>query len=141
MKRFLMLTCVAVAMGSVVSCGKRFGDTDIRDHPLLDRRVEETPRQKVLRECRQEADKFRVSCAYCHTSPSEADITQKDLKLTHKGRVAKIMRHSPTFGMHQQCGKCHQSKFQLNQSAKKWFGPSGSRRREIEKALESTPVK
>ena len=32
----------------------------IRDSKLLDRRIKETPRQKVLRECQQEGTRFRM---------------------------------------------------------------------------------
>ena len=115
---------------------------DLRDSKLFDRRIEETPRQKVVRECRQEGDRFRVSCTHCHSTSEEEKIHPPDaLQLTAIGKRAQIMRLSPTFGLHKQCSECHQSKFKLNASAEALFGPSGTRRQDIEKEILQQPVR
>ncbi|MCZ7645591.1 MAG: hypothetical protein M5U26_09945 [Planctomycetota bacterium] len=112
----------------------------ILDHPLLDHRVEETPRQKTLRECQQESERFRVDCKFCHEKKSEAEIAAPDkLFLTEHGRRARIMRSSPTFGLHNQCSKCHMTKFALNAYAKDLFGPESARFKEMQEEL-SAPV-
>ncbi|MGD0092194.1 MAG: hypothetical protein ABSE73_19945 [Planctomycetota bacterium] len=113
---------------------------DIRDSKLLDRRIKETPRQKVLRECRQETERFRVACLYCHTTDKVEEIRLPDaVKLSSLGERAQIMRKSPSFGLEQDCSGCHQTKFHLNRSAEKAFGPGGEKHAEAQKEL--VPVK
>ena len=138
--RILIGVGVALLLLFLVACEARL--PDLRDSKLFDRRIEETPRQKVVRECRQESDRFRVSCTHCHTTNDEAKIHPPDaLLLTPVGKRAHIMRLSPSFGLHKQCSECHQSKFKLNQSAEALFGPGGARRKEIEKEILQQPVK
>jgi hypothetical protein len=109
----------------------------IRDSKLFDRRIKETPRQKVIRECQQESEKFRVACTHCHTTDKiDAIKSPAELKLTAIGERARIMRSSPTFGLNQDCTSCHQSKFQLNRSAQKIFGPGGTKYGETQKELK-----
>ena len=134
--RFLVL----LSLPALYGCKPEFDK--LRDHPWFDRRIEETPREKVIRECRQESERFRVACAHCHTTEKESEIKSPDqLLLTDPGKRARIMRVSPTFGLHRQCGECHQSKFKLNHHAEILFGPGGEKRKELEQALEQTPVK
>ena len=110
--------------------------SDIRDSKLFDRRIKETPRQKVLRECRQETERFRVACLYCHTTDKVEEIRSPDaLKLSGIGARAQIMRKSPTFGLAQDCSGCHQTKFHLNRSAEKTFGPASEKHAEAQKEL------
>jgi hypothetical protein len=110
---------------------------NIRDSKLFDRRISETPRQKVIRECQQEVEKFRVGCLHCHTSDKADQIKgPSELKFTPVGQRAQIMRTSPTFGLNQDCTSCHQSKFQLNRSAEKIFGPGGTKYNEAKKQLK-----
>lgn len=131
---------VAGLVGLLVACDVKV--PDLRDTRLFDRRIQETPRQKVVRECRQESDRFRVSCTLCHTNSDESKILPPDrLQLTPVGQRAQIMRASPTFGLHKQCSECHQSKFKLNQTAEALFGPGGAKRKEVEAELERQPVK
>jgi hypothetical protein len=127
----------AAALALLAACSIRTPNLDaIRDSKLFDRRIKETPREKCIRECRQESDRFRVDCVYCHTTNREGDIAAPDrLALTDKGRRARVMRTSPTFGLQQQCGTCHQSKFSLNGYAQQMFGPQGEKRRELEESL------
>ncbi len=99
----------------------------IRDSKLIDRRISETPHQRVLRECQQECDRFRVSCTHCHTTDKPEAISAEAPVLTPVGERAQIMRTSPTFGQHQDCSQCHQTKFALNRSAEKLFGPGGAK--------------
>ena len=99
----------------------------IQDSKLLDRRIKETPRQKVIRECQQESSRFRVSCTHCHTTDKPEGITADAPALTQVGERAQIMRTSPTFGQHQDCQQCHQTKFTLNRNAQQLFGPGGSK--------------
>jgi len=108
----------------------------IRDSKLFDRRIKETPRQKVIRECQQEADHFRVTCLFCHSTDKAEQIrAPAELALTKGGERAQIMRKSPSFGMGRDCGDCHQSKFRLNRSAQKAFGPGGEKHSEAQKEL------
>jgi hypothetical protein len=108
----------------------------IRDSKLLDRRIKETPREKVIRECRQESDRFRVACTHCHATDKLEEIQGPDhFQLTLSGQRAQIMRKNPAFGASQDCSKCHQSKFHLNRAAEKVFGPGGSRYGETQKEL------
>jgi hypothetical protein len=108
----------------------------IRDSKLFDRRIKETPRQKVIRECQQESKRFRVECTYCHTTDKVVDIKPPDaLAFTKVGDRAQIMRKSPAFGLGQDCGACHQSKFGLTRSAEKQFGPGGEKHDEALKEL------
>ncbi len=110
---------------------------DIRDSKLLDRRIHETPRQKVVRECQQEAERYRVACTHCHTTSKLDDIKSPDLlRLNPVGVRAQIMRKSPTFGMNQDCIQCHQTKFRLNRAALKLFGPGGIKVQETAKDLK-----
>lgn len=112
----------------------------IRDSKLFDRRIKETPRQKVIRECQQETKRFRVECMYCHTTDKVEEIRPPDALAFNKlGDRAQIMRRSPAFGLNQDCGSCHQSKFNLTRSAEKQFGPGGEKHVEVQKEL--TPGK
>ena len=136
MPRRALLGCALLAL-LLAACEAKLPNIDsIRDSRLFDRRIEETPRQKVVRECRQETDRFRVTCTFCHTNGDENKIASPDkLLLTESGRRAQIMRSSPTFGLHQQCSACHQSKFKLTKYADSIFGPKGAKRREMEEEL------
>jgi hypothetical protein len=112
----------------------------IRDSKLFDRRIKETPRQKVIRECQQETNHYRVECLLCHTTDKVEQITSpSDLALTKVGERARIMRKSPSFGLGKDCGDCHQSKFRLNRSAQKTFGPGGEKQSETQKELAPNP--
>jgi hypothetical protein len=109
----------------------------IRDSKLFDRRIKETPRQKVVRECQQESDRYHVDCKFCHTTNKVDDIQSPDkLQLTAVGNRAQIMRKSPSFGLNQDCAVCHQSKFHLNRAALKLFGPGGAKRAEAQNELK-----
>jgi len=111
--------------------------SNIRDSKLFDRRIKETPRQKVVRECQQESERFRVSCSFCHTTEKIDDIHAPDkLQLTAVGLRAQIMRESPTFGLNQDCASCHQTQFKLNRNAEKTFGPGGKKYDEAKKVLK-----
>jgi mono/diheme cytochrome c family protein len=128
-----------VALGlSLSACNVSAPTLDqIRDSKLLDRRIKETPRQKVIRECRQEGERFRVSCDACHTTNKADDIQRPDkLLLTKVGERARIMRTSPSFGLNQDCSNCHQSKFKLNRSAERLFGPGGTKYGDAQKVLK-----
>jgi len=109
----------------------------IRDSKLFDRRIKETPRQKVIRECQQESDRFRVGCMHCHNTNKVEDIRSPDkVELNKVGERARIMRTSPSFGLNQDCSTCHQSKFRLNRTAEKLFGSGGAKYGEAQKALK-----
>lgn len=108
----------------------------IRDSKLFDRRISETPRQKIVRECTQETERFRVGCLHCHETDKIAEIKADDRKLTKIGQRAQIMRESPSFGLNQECATCHQSKFKLNRNAEKLFGPGGVKYQEAQKELK-----
>ena len=109
----------------------------IRDSKIFDRRIKETPRQRVVRECQQESDRYHVDCKFCHTTDKLDDIQSPDkLLLTQVGSRAQIMRKSPSFGLNQDCATCHQSKFHLNRSALKLFGPGGSRQKDAQGELK-----
>ena len=73
----------------------------LRDSKLLDRRISETPRQKIIRECSQEGERFRVGCLHCHATDKIDEIKADDRKLTKIGFRAQIMRESPSFGLNQ----------------------------------------
>ena len=135
-KHVLLAIFVFVAAVALTNCTVDAPTMDqIRDSKLLDRRISETPRQKVVRECQLETDRFRVSCTYCHTTDKINDIQSPDkLQLNKMGERTMIMRTSPTFGLNQDCAACHQSKFQLTRSAEKMFGPGS-------KGLIQQPVK
>jgi hypothetical protein len=138
--RLIMLVLAAALVGALAACAPRVPSIDeIRDSKLLDRRIEETPRQRTLRECTQEKDQFRVSCTHCHTSGEEIEIKSPDkLMLTEVGKRAQIMRRSITFGKQQQCTNCHQAKFALNAYAQKMFGPHSAKHRKLEEELNRT---
>lgn len=141
MKRgFVVLAFVGLM--ALAACSAKLPNMDeVLDHPLIDRRIDETPRMRAVRECKAEVDRFRVDCRFCHQKDSEADIVAPDkLLLTDSGRRARIMRHSPTFGLHNQCSKCHLSKFNLNQYAQELFGPQSERFKEMQEELNA-PVK
>lgn len=125
---------VAIALSS---CSLNAPSLDkIRDSKLFDRRISETPRQKIVRECSQESDRFRVGCTHCHETDKIDDIKADDRKLTKIGQRAQIMRESPSFGLNQDCASCHQSKFKLNRNAEKTFGPGGAKYQEAQKELK-----
>ncbi len=132
-----------VVVVSIAACSNRPPrDTDtIWDSKLLDRRVDETPRQRAMRQCQQECDRFRVECVYCHTTNKEAEITAKNLQMTQKGNRARIMRNSPTFGLHTHCSVCHVTQFGLTNYAQKMFGPEGEQHRAAESELNQTTIK
>ena len=131
-----MAVSFVVALVLLAACETSFPTIDkIRDSKLLDRRIKETPRQKVVRECTQEANRFRVSCTHCHTTDKQEGITTEAPALTPIGERAQIMRMSPTFGLHQDCQQCHQTKFALNRSAERLFGPGGAKYGEALQAL------
>lgn len=136
MKRFVWIM-IGSALVVVVGCGDRLPLPDsIKDSKLLDKRIEETPRQKIVRECKQETDRFRVKCTFCHGTDKEDQIQAPlKLQLTDRGKRAQIMRKSPTFGLHTQCTVCHQSKFELNRYAQEQFGPGRPRRAEVDEAF------
>jgi hypothetical protein len=126
-----------VVLLALASCAVNAPSIDkIRDSKLLDRRINETPRQKIIRECSQEADRFRVSCLHCHTTDKIADIKTEAPLLTKTGERAQIMRSSPSFGLNQDCAQCHQSKFKLNRNAEKLFGPGGTKYLEAQRELK-----
>jgi len=125
---------VAIALSS---CSMTAPSLDkLRDSKLLDRRISETPRQKIVRECSQEAERFRVGCLHCHSTDKIEEIKADDRKLTKVGFRAQIMRESPSFGLNQDCATCHQSKFKLNRNAEKLFGPGGTKYQEAQKELK-----
>ena len=127
-KRFVSTLGLAVLLTLLAACETRMPSIErIQDSKLLDRRITETPRQRVLRECQQESNRFRVSCTHCHTTDKAEAITDASPSLTPIGERAQIMRTSPTFGLHQDCNQCHQTKFALNRNAEKLFGPGGSK--------------
>ena len=132
-----MIVCVISACS--VDTPTTSGAIDsIRDSKLFDRRIKETPRQKVVRECQQESDRYRVDCKFCHTTDKVEDIQSPDkLVLTQIGNRAQIMRKSPSFGLNQDCATCHQSKFHLNRAALKLFGPGGTKRQDAQNELKA----
>ncbi len=109
----------------------------IQDSKLFDRRINETPSEKVIRECTQEGNRYRVSCTHCHTTDKADGITADSPALTKVGERAQIMRSSPTFGLHQDCAQCHLTKFALNRNAEKLFGPGGAKYGESLSALKA----
>lgn len=141
--KWFLLGLSSVLLMTLAACTAKVPTIDeIRDSRLFDRRIEETPRQKVLRECHQEADRFRVDCKHCHTTDEESKIQgPNNLMFTDIGKRAQIMRTSPTFGLHTQCSECHQSKFKLTSHAETLFGPAGSRHKELEKEMQEQQVK
>ena len=133
---FLLLGAIAVVL-ALGACNVDPSLEGIRDSKYVDRRIKETPRQKVIRECQQESERFRVECVSCHTTNKMADIKAPDhLALNKVGERAQIMRKSPAFGLNQDCTACHQSKFHLNRSAEKLFGPGGTKYAESQKELK-----
>jgi len=141
---------VAAAIGAaglmlvISACSRnrppRSTDT-IWDSPILDRRVEETPRQRTMRQCKQETERFRVKCAQCHTTKDAEKITAEDLKLTKLGHRARVMRQSVTFGKHTHCTRCHTTQFGLTSYAQRMFGPNGEKHRALEAELNRTTIK
>ena len=131
------------ALVGIAACSNRppRSDDTIWDSKLLDRRVDETPRQRTLRECQQEHERFRVDCTYCHKTDKEAEINAKALQLTDLGNRARVMRTSATFGLHTNCSVCHNSKFGLTSHAQKMFGPDGEKHRALEAELNQTTIK
>ncbi|HLX60588.1 MAG TPA: hypothetical protein VKX17_04835 [Planctomycetota bacterium] len=137
-KRCRIALSAAMVLLILAACDASLPNIDkIRDSKLFDRRIKETPRQKVLRECQQESDHFRVTCTHCHSTDKVEMITAEAPALTKVGERAQIMRTSPTFGQHQDCQQCHQTKFALNRSAEKLFGPGGSKYGEALQALKA----
>ena len=135
--RFLVAFLIFVSLLALQACSVNTPTLEgIRDSKLLDRRIKETPRQKIIRECQQEGERFRVGCTHCHTTEKVDDIKTEKLELTEIGQRAQIMRKSPTFGLNKDCSSCHQSKFKLNRNAEKEFGPSGAKFKEAQKALK-----
>jgi hypothetical protein len=123
----VFFACIAI-LALATACSLDAPSIDkIRDSKLFDRRISETPRQKIVRECTQESDRFRVGCVLCHTTDKIDEIKSEDPLLTKAGKRAQIMRESPSFGLNQDCSTCHQSKFKLNRNAEKLFGPGGER--------------
>lgn len=130
------ISCVGLLL--LQACSVNTPSLDgLRDSKLFDRRIKETPRQKIIRECQQEADRFRVDCKFCHKIDKADDIHGPgNLQFTDAGFRSQIMRRSPTFGLNQDCSSCHQSKFHLNRNAEKLFGPGGAKYNEAQKALK-----
>jgi hypothetical protein len=131
---------MAVSIGACSNRPPRDTDT-IWDSKLLDRRVEETPRQRTMRECQQECERFRVECTTCHTTNKDAEINAKDLRLTKLGSRARVMRNSASFGLHTSCSTCHNTKFGLTSYAQKMFGPEGEKHRAVESELNQSTIK
>jgi hypothetical protein len=131
-----MIVCVISACSVDTPSASNAMDS-IRDSKLFDRRIKETPRQKVLRECQQECDRYRVDCKFCHTTNKVDDIQSDKLALNAVGNRAQIMRTSPSFGLNQDCAVCHQSKFHLNRAALKLFGPGGAKRQDAQNELKA----
>ena len=131
---FAVALCMA---GALAACAPKIPTKDeILDSKLLDRRVEETPRERRLRECNQECEKFRVKCTHCHTTDKELEIKLPGgLLLTPVGQRSLVMRRSPTFGLHQQCSTCHRSEFVLNDYAQRMFGPEGAKHKKLEEEM------
>jgi len=135
--RLAFVICAAVFL-LAAGCETKMPTIDsIRDSKLLDRRIKETPRQKVIRECQQEANRFRVGCTHCHSTDRVEAITTDNPALTKVGERAQIMRTSPTFGLNQDCSTCHQTKFTLTRTAEKLFGPGGAKYGERLKELKA----
>jgi hypothetical protein len=132
----------AIGLGAllicIAACEMKTPSIDsIRDSKLFDRRITETPRQKIMRECSQEANRFHVSCTHCHTTANAESIHSPDNNaLTPVGERAQIMRSSPTFGLNQDCSQCHQTKFALNRNAERLFGPGGAKYSANQSALK-----
>ena len=137
------LFAVSAILGSLPACKVDTPSFEgIRDSKLFDRRINETPRQKIIRECQQEADRFRVTCLQCHATDKIDDIKgPSHYELTKVGLRAQIMRKSPAFGLNQDCAQCHQTKFKLNRSAQKLFGPGGAKYAEAQKELKPDDTK
>ena len=129
---------LALLLALLAACEAKIPNMDsIRDSKLLDRRIVETPRQKVLRECQQEGNRFRVSCTHCHSTDRVEAINTDSPALNKVGERAQIMRTSPSFGLNQDCATCHQTKFALTRTAEKLFGPGGARYGEALKTLKA----
>ncbi len=127
-KQFFCTFGVALTLAFLTACDTKMPSIEaIQDSKLIDRRIKETPRQKVVRECQQESNRFRVSCTHCHTTDKQEGITAESPALTAIGERAQIMRTSPTFGQHQDCQQCHLTKFALNRNAQRLFGPGGAK--------------
>jgi hypothetical protein len=139
--RYVFPPLSLIALLTLAACDLTAPSLDsIRDSRLFDRRIKETPRQKVIRECQQECDRFRVGCTHCH-STDKVDAIQGpgQTQLTAVGQRAKIMRTSPTFGLNTACAICHQSKFHLTRTAEKIFSAGGTKYTEAQKALKPEP--
>ncbi|MBI3832458.1 MAG: hypothetical protein HY291_23240 [Planctomycetes bacterium] len=141
--KWFLAAFVGLGLLILAACSTTVPTMDqIRDSRFFDRRIEETPRQRTIRECKQESDRFRISCKHCHTTEDEAKIQSPGSPLlTEIGKRAQIMRTSPTFGLHTQCSECHQSKFKLTSHAETLFGPGGSKHKELEKEMQEQTVK
>jgi hypothetical protein len=138
----LFRSALMMAAGIAACSNRPPRDTDtIWDSKLLDRRVEETPRQRTVRECQQECERFRVECTTCHSTPKEPEISAKNLQLTKLGNQARVMRNSATFGLHTNCSVCHNTKFGMTSYAQKMFGPEGEKHRAVESELNQSTIK
>lgn len=137
-RHILVILSAAVVACFVSSCSVEAPSMEsIQDSKLFDRRIKETPRQKIIRECHQEADRYRVGCVYCHTTEKIDEIAGPDkFNFTPVGKRAQIMRKSPTFGLNQDCAACHMTKFHLNRNAGRLFGPGGSKYAEAQAVLK-----
>jgi hypothetical protein len=135
--RFVAAFLICVGLLALQACSVNTPTLEgLRDSKLLDRRIKETPRQKIIRECQQESERYRVGCNHCHSTDKVDEIKSDKPELTEVGQRAQIMRKSPTFGLNKDCSSCHQSKFKLNRNAEKEFGPAGSRFKEAQKELK-----
>lgn len=125
--RAVVAVCAAaVLLLAAAACEMRMPSVDdIRESKLFDRRLKETPRQRTLRRCRREGERFRVGCRRCHTTSDEKQLSAEESRLTPVGVRARVMRNDPTFGLHRACAECHQSKFRLNAAARIRFAPGG----------------
>ena len=133
---YTLLALVAVCIVSACTVDTPAFD-QVRDSKFFDRRIKETPRQKIIRECTQEGERYHVGCLFCHSTGKVNDIQSPDkLNFTPVGKRAQIMRKSPSFGLNQDCATCHQSKFNLNRYALKLYGPGGAKRADAQSELK-----
>jgi hypothetical protein len=101
---------------------------ELTDSQWFEQREADTPRERSLRACRQEAEYFRASCAACHGVEEVSAVRgPESVLLTPLGARAQLMRRSPYFGLHQRCTLCHYTRFALNPYAQNLFSPDHRR--------------
>jgi len=115
------------AMLAAVLCGAAGCEwmDPVVDSPVFEREVRETAAQRRARECREESERYEVSCAFCHVAEASERGMGAQSALTERGQRAKIMRESEFLGRNRSCGACHASHFRLNAEAERRFGPGG----------------